>query len=140
MVGDIEIYTGSSWVKVEDGSAGFDPFKDGVPNSGWGGYLGDYHEGGEFYGASLRFDSYITTSKIRITNFDSDHNPPDGSNYGREFVVYGYPDAIDCDELWSYGLGMRADLYADCVINYKDLELFAEEWLGCNDPNNVNCP
>ena len=46
-----------------------------------------------------------------------------------EFEVYG-----PCDGIW-----LQGDSTSDCVVNIEDLGKTAEEWLLCNDPDNVDC-
>ncbi len=89
---DLEIWdlNTNSWKKVQDGSAGFDPFYDGS----------QFHL---HLGTSVRFDNPIMTTKVRISNIQN------GSyNAGRikELVVYGYipePATVGIITLGAFG-------------------------------------
>ncbi len=92
---DLEIWDldTNTWKKVQDGSAGFDPFYDGKQ---WHLHLG----------TSVRFDHPILTTKVRISNIQS------SSNAGRvkELVVYGYvpePATVGLVVLGALGLIKR---------------------------------
>ncbi|MGA2914700.1 MAG: LamG-like jellyroll fold domain-containing protein [Sedimentisphaerales bacterium] len=42
--------------------------------------------------------------------------------------------AYTCGELRSKGATMEGDFNNDCIVDFKDLKLFVDEWLFCNDP------
>lgn len=46
---------------------------------------------------------------------------------------------LDCNTVRSFGYKLDSDLSGDCYVNFKDLALFAQEWLECIDPINPNC-
>ncbi len=73
---DLEVWDSStsSWKKVQDGSAGFDPFYDG----------NQYHL---HLGTSVRFDHPIMTTKVRISNIQ---NGSYDAGRIKELEVYGY--------------------------------------------------
>jgi hypothetical protein len=144
VVADIEVYHSGTWHKVESGSSGTsgfeDSFYDGVPNRGWGGMNHDDFGGGEFYGTSLCLGHYVTASKIRLTNFNTNsYLSSGGINFTRELVVYGMPVPTDCTEVWQYGMGDAADVHRDCVVDMLDFAAIAADWLKCNIPGDGNC-
>jgi hypothetical protein len=50
-------------------------------------------------------------------------------------TVYDLVEDIPCGG-WGY---VDADLFRDCVVDVKDLDVFAQNWLICNDPEDVDC-
>ena len=50
------------------------------------------------------------------------------------------PVPMNCAEVWAYGYGIEADFDRDCRVTFRDLRLFCDYWLLCNDPCDANCP
>jgi hypothetical protein len=45
----------------------------------------------------------------------------------------------DCQAVQDAGYSLKADLDGDCEITMEDFALVAQDWLECNDPEDVNC-
>lgn len=63
--------------------------------------------------------------------------------YGMEGTLYRdivivVSDA-NCEKVKLDGLLMQADVNEDCYVNLADVAMMAEDWLECNDPQNVEC-
>ncbi|ARN55920.1 hypothetical protein [Sedimentisphaera salicampi] len=60
---------------------------------------------------------------------------------GFEDSVFEDPNSIPsgCHGVWQAGYGLQADINKDCVVDFEDLLLFAENFLTCTDPNNEDC-
>jgi hypothetical protein len=54
-------------------------------------------------------------------------------------VGYLPPAAVNCEQVWSMGQGMEGDLNKDCHVDFKDVGVFSEDWLNCNDPAPGGC-
>ena len=50
-------------------------------------------------------------------------------------TVYELVETLPCGG-WGY---LDADLFRDCVVDVKDLAIFAQDWLVCNDPEVAGC-
>ncbi len=48
------------------------------------------------------------------------------------------PD-YNCEYVWQNGLGDPTDFNQDCYVNFEDFAYFAEKWLFCNNPEDINC-
>jgi hypothetical protein len=46
---------------------------------------------------------------------------------------------VSCEEVQQFGYGLDEDLNADCYVDFSDVAVFAQDWLKCNDPEDVNC-
>jgi hypothetical protein len=65
--------------------------------------------------------------------------PYPNESYRLFHAVKRESDALDCNTVRSFGYKLDSDLSGDCYVNFKDLALFAQEWLECIDPINQNC-
>jgi hypothetical protein len=63
-----------------------------------------------------------------------------GDTFSQYDIYYkGYTENVpSCAELQNEGLGMDADLDGNCMIDFKDLAIFVNSWLLCNDPQQFN--
>ena len=48
-------------------------------------------------------------------------------------------DALTCAAVWSSGSGITYDFNHDCYVDFKDLSIFLEDFLKCNDPQIIGC-
>ena len=64
-----------------------------------------------------------------------------GANYRPYLKVTYVPDATaaTCRKIWEYGCGISSDLNCDCYVDFLDLAILANDWLRCNNPNDLNC-
>lgn len=46
---------------------------------------------------------------------------------------------LDCNTVRSFGYKLDSDLSGDCYVSFRDLSVFAQEWLECNNPSDPNC-
>jgi hypothetical protein len=47
--------------------------------------------------------------------------------------------SASCGDIWDSGNGILGDLNNDCYTNFIDFALFAETWMKCNEPSDVDC-
>jgi hypothetical protein len=54
------------------------------------------------------------------------------------FVVQAPPVFSNCNEVLAAGFGLSSDIYGDCYVNYKDLNIITDNWLAndCTEPDN----
>lgn len=45
----------------------------------------------------------------------------------------------NCSDVWRLGYGYSSDVNKDCKVNLLDIAVVAQDWLKCNDPNDINC-
>ncbi len=53
--------------------------------------------------------------------------------------IYSVDMMTDCQSVLDAGFGIKSDLNGDCDVNFRDFVLLAENWLKCNNPQDVNC-
>lgn len=58
-------------------------------------------------------------------------------------AVAAYPDPefsnLSCAERIALGLVFTGDLNNECFVNFIDFAILVQDWLKCNDPQNVEC-
>jgi hypothetical protein len=48
------------------------------------------------------------------------------------------PEPNECGDQGTFYLG--GDINKDCIVDWQDFALLADSWLGCSEPNQLNCP
>jgi len=68
-------------------------------------------------------------------NVCNDPNSPDF-----DVSVFDDPCSVpsSCHGVWQAGMGMGADLNHNCKVDFLDLQIFAREYLKCNNPDDPN--
>jgi hypothetical protein len=54
-------------------------------------------------------------------------------------MVIGYLVPQNCSDVIMMGYQPASDINGDCIIDMKDIQLLAQEWLECSDPTTWNC-
>ena len=44
-----------------------------------------------------------------------------------------------CHGVWQAGMGLSSDINHDCMVDLEDLEIYADSFLNCNNPEDPNC-
>ena len=66
-------------------------------------------------------------------------NDPNADDF--DGTLFDDPNSIpsSCHGVWQAGMGLAGDLNQDCRIDFLDLQIFAEQYLTCNNPDDSNC-
>ena len=107
------------------------------------------------------YNEYEFTNQVSFHDeFDGDHNNTNDIDIGstgtylaalliydrdltdaevtqvREYLEALYPTwpPVNCDAVYNFGYGLDMDFNEDCYVDFKDLAIFAQSWLDCNDP------
>jgi len=88
----------------------------------------DVHE----YILGVSGDSVYYMSRIYVSY-------PYDSSYRLFHAVKWESTTLDCNTVRSFGYKLYSDLNGDCYANFKDVAVFAQEWLECINPIDPNC-
>ena len=81
----------------------------------------------------LQFDGeidevYIWDSARTITEIQDDaDNPPEST--AAHLVGCWRFEGLSCDDIWQSDQGMTSDFNKDCVVDFRDLSVFTQDWL-----------
>jgi len=107
-------------------------FEDGSFRA-WGPVLTWSRDETEWTAKEVSFEAEITLARVYVSSEWISHWLVDAVS------VVPSPIPQDCNEVWSMGYGIDADLNHDCHVNWQDFTIFAANWLRCNNPGEAGC-
>jgi len=89
----------------------------------------------------------VATNSVLVNIFEGSHTfkwrltaPRD---FNLSYFVFEYKgpiDISDCNDIYKYHFNYTGDLNGDCHVDFNDLDIMAEQWLICYDPDPNVCP
>ena len=90
------------------------------------------------------FQGFFGTYNVTLTPQGADPtvvtielSPDEPNEFNIELTDIDEPG--NCQQVHDMGLGLAGDLNKDCRVDNNDLVIMAEQWLKCNDPQDLNC-
>lgn len=97
-----------------------------------------------YYGWSISSDIYqdCRVNFLDYSEFANEWqkcNDPDADDF--DGTLFDDPNSIpsSCHGVWQAGMSLAGDLNQDCRVDFLDLQIFAEQYLTCNNPDDSNC-